>query len=60
LGPEGGFNGGEILAEGSPEEIARSARSYTGKYLKQLFGRARAGRAATKGRASAGLAVSSA
>jgi excinuclease ABC subunit A len=34
LGPEGGDEGGEIVAEGTPEEIVRNHRSYTGKYLK--------------------------
>ena len=33
LGPEGGAGGGEIVAEGIPEDIKRSERSYTGKYL---------------------------
>ena len=33
LGPEGGKGGGEIVAEGTPEDIKRSERSYTGKYL---------------------------
>lgn len=34
LGPEGGDGGGEIIATGTPEEIVKVARSYTGKYLK--------------------------
>lgn len=34
LGPEGGDGGGEIIATGTPEEIIKVARSYTGKYLK--------------------------
>jgi len=34
LGPEGGDAGGEIVAEGSPEEIARKKKSYTARYLK--------------------------
>ena len=37
LGPEGGGRGGEIIAQGTPEEIAQSPRSYTGKYLKELL-----------------------
>lgn len=37
LGPEGGSNGGEIIAVGTPEEIARNERSYTGKYLKHYL-----------------------
>ena len=34
LGPEGGDGGGEIIAEGTPEEVANNKKSYTGKYLK--------------------------
>ena len=34
LGPEGGENGGEIVAEGTPEEIIKNGSSYTGKFLK--------------------------
>lgn len=37
LGPEGGDAGGRILAEGTPEQIAKSHRSYTGQYLKKIF-----------------------
>lgn len=37
LGPEGGDNGGYIIAEGTPEEVARNKRSYTGKYLKKML-----------------------
>ena len=37
LGPEGGDNGGEIVACGTPEEIARVERSHTGTYLKAYF-----------------------
>ncbi|MCL4394357.1 MAG: hypothetical protein M1482_06055, partial [Chloroflexi bacterium] len=33
LGPEGGAAGGEIIAEGRPEDIARAPRSLTGKFL---------------------------
>ncbi len=33
LGPEGGENGGYILAEGTPEEVAQNTQSFTGKYL---------------------------
>ena len=38
LGPEGGDRGGEIVAEGSPKEIAKSKRSYTGQVLKEAGG----------------------
>jgi excinuclease ABC subunit A len=34
LGPEGGDEGGRIVATGTPEEIAANKASYTGKYLK--------------------------
>ncbi len=37
LGPEGGEEGGEIVAEGPPEEIARTEESYTGAYLRDLL-----------------------
>jgi len=37
LGPEGGDRGGEIVAEGSPETIARTEKSYTGQHLKPLL-----------------------
>ncbi|MDO9520768.1 MAG: excinuclease ABC subunit UvrA [Pseudohongiella sp.] len=38
LGPEGGSGGGHIVAEGTPEQVAASAGSYTGHYLKRLLG----------------------
>ena len=34
LGPEGGIGGGEVIAQGTPEEVMKNERSYTGKYLK--------------------------
>ncbi|MEX2334123.1 MAG: excinuclease ABC subunit UvrA, partial [Pseudohongiella sp.] len=37
LGPEGGNGGGQIIAEGTPEEVARSTVSHTGHYLARLF-----------------------
>ncbi len=37
LGPEGGDNGGTIIAQGSPEEVAENQQSYTGKYLKRYL-----------------------
>jgi excinuclease ABC subunit A len=39
LGPEGGVKGGEIVATGTPEEVAREPRSFTGKYLQPLLGK---------------------
>ncbi len=39
LGPEGGDGGGEIIAQGTPEQVAQSPTSFTGQYLRQvLFG----------------------
>jgi excinuclease ABC subunit A len=37
LGPEGGEKGGYIVAEGTPEEIAKNKNSYTGRYLKRVL-----------------------
>jgi excinuclease ABC subunit A len=37
IGPEGGDGGGEIVAEGTPEEIARVERSHTGRYLRPML-----------------------
>lgn len=37
LGPEGGLNGGTILTEGSPEEVAQHPASYTGSFLKDIL-----------------------
>jgi excinuclease ABC subunit A len=39
LGPEGGAAGGEILAQGTPEEVGDSPRSYTGHFLKKILNR---------------------
>jgi excinuclease ABC subunit A len=37
LGPEGGDNGGTIVATGTPEEVAKCKKSYTGKFLKKIL-----------------------
>ena len=37
MGPDGGVNGGEIIAEGNPESICSVSKSYTGKFLKNLL-----------------------
>ena len=37
MGPEGGEGGGMIIAEGTPEEVALTEGSYTGKYLKEIL-----------------------
>jgi excinuclease ABC subunit A len=38
LGPEGGNLGGEIVAEGTPEDVAKAPRSYTGRFLREALG----------------------
>ena len=37
IGPEGGDGGGEVVAEGTPEQIAEEPRSHTGRYLKEML-----------------------
>ena len=37
LGPEGGSGGGKIVAQGTPEEVAKVEKSYTGKYIKKML-----------------------
>lgn len=37
MGPEGGDAGGQVIATGTPEQVAKNAKSYTGQYLKQLL-----------------------
>lgn len=39
LGPEGGSGGGNIIAEGTPEDVAKIKKSYTGQYLKKTLGK---------------------
>jgi len=39
LGPEGGDGGGTLVAEGTPEQLARAANSFTGRYLKRVLAR---------------------
>jgi excinuclease ABC subunit A len=39
LGPEGGDGGGRIVAEGTPEQVAEIATSYTGQYLRSYLSR---------------------
>jgi excinuclease ABC subunit A len=36
MGPEGGQNGGRVIAEGTPVEVSKVEGSYTGEYLKEL------------------------
>ena len=40
LGPEGGDKGGELIAAGTPEEVAANPASYTGRYLRHVLGMA--------------------
>lgn len=37
IGPEGGENGGQLVAKGTPEEVAENKKSYTGQYLKKIL-----------------------
>ena len=37
MGPEGGQGGGKVVATGTPEDVAKNAKSDTGKYLKQIL-----------------------
>ena len=37
LGPEGGDRGGEIVATGTPEQVAKVTKSYTGQYLRKML-----------------------
>ena len=37
LGPDGGDNGGSIVAKGTPEEVSKNSKSYTGKYLSKIL-----------------------
>jgi excinuclease ABC subunit A len=46
LGPEGGAAGGEIIAAGTPEQVAQIERSYTGQFVRPLLERGRRARGA--------------
>ncbi|NES53907.1 excinuclease ABC subunit A, partial [Escherichia coli] len=37
LGPDGGKNGGMVIATGTPEQVAKIKKSYTGQYLKKIL-----------------------
>ena len=39
IGPEGGRNGGQVLATGTPEQVAQSKLGYTPKYLREVLAR---------------------
>jgi len=59
LGPEGGDKGGEIIAEGTPETIAKTEGSHTGHYLKDVLGRATENTARKKKKGDAGAPTTS-
>jgi excinuclease ABC subunit A len=48
MGPEGGDAGGEVVAQGTPDQIARNPKSYTGQYLKPVLARKSRGRRAAE------------
>jgi excinuclease ABC subunit A len=48
MGPEGGDGGGEVVAQGTPEEIAKSARSHTGRFLRGVMDRRPQGKVRTQ------------
>ncbi|MEO0853088.1 MAG: ATP-binding cassette domain-containing protein, partial [Cyanobacteria bacterium J06648_11] len=48
LGPEGGVRGGELVAQGTPEEVAQVERSFTGSYLKPMLAKGGAAREAAE------------
>ena len=55
LGPEGGSGGGEVVASGTPEEVAATPGSYTGQYLANvLAGRKRSARRKVAAKKSSG------
>ncbi len=58
LGPEGGDKGGEIVAQGTPEEIAKNERSHTGHYLRDVLDRAKDAKPASKSKKAAASAAS--
>ena len=37
IGPEGGDRGGTVIAQGTPEEVAKNQASYTGKYIQKML-----------------------
>jgi excinuclease ABC subunit A len=48
LGPEGGAGGGEVLVVGSPEDVARSRKSHTGIFLREILGSRKAADVVTR------------
>ncbi|MBO7354594.1 MAG: ABC-ATPase UvrA, partial [Lachnospiraceae bacterium] len=37
IGPEGGFRGGTVVAQGTPEEVAKNKKSFTGEYIAKML-----------------------
>ena len=54
LGPEGGKRGGLVIAEGTPEDVAANADSFTGQFLAPILEKARAGMPAARPSVSGG------
>jgi len=54
MGPEGGAAGGEVIAVGTPEQVAQVAASYTGQFVKPLLERARKASRPTSGNGGGG------
>jgi len=52
LGPEGGEEGGRIVAQGTPEQVARNKKSYTGQALAGYFANGSAAREAVREKSS--------
>ena len=50
LGPEGGDDGGTIVAEGTPEDVAKVKQSYTGQFLKTILSKGSGGKGQTNGK----------
>ena len=42
IGPEGGDGGGTVVAQGTPEQVAKNPASYTGKYIKKMLEKGKA------------------
>jgi len=55
LGPEGGEAGGRVIAQGTPEKVARSRASITAKYLKEALGRTNGGQGVVRREKKSGL-----
>ena len=48
MGPEGGFRGGQVVAQGTPESISNIAGSYTGQFIKEILASNRKTKRSTK------------